>query len=51
MSNTIVANCPKCKKSAKGKDEIDNLFGWRKVNNKTVPQSQCYDCRFPIKKK
>lgn len=51
MPNTIKASCPKCKKVAKGKDEIDKLFGWRTVNGKTVPQSQCYECRFPIEKK
>jgi hypothetical protein len=45
MPNTIYAQCPKCKKEAHGKDEIDKFFGWRTVNGKTVPQSQCKKCR------
>ena len=45
MSNTIVAECPCCKKVAKGVDEIKKEFGWRTVNGKTVPQSYCDACR------
>ena len=45
MPYTIEAKCPCCGKEANGKDEIDNLFGWRVVNGKTIPQSYCYACR------
>lgn len=45
MPNIVQAKCPKCGKEAHGKDEIDQFFGWRKVNGKTVPQSHCKKCR------
>lgn len=45
MPNTVKAKCPHCEKKAKGKDQIDKLFGWRKVNGHTVPQSWCKQCR------
>lgn len=45
MPNTIHAKCPQCEKEAHGKDKIDELFGWRVVNGKTVPQSWCRECR------
>ena len=39
--------CPKC--GVEG--GIDKLFGYRKVGNKTYPQSQCRKCRSKRKKK
>ncbi len=46
MPYNVEAKCPCCKKEAKGKDEVEKLFGWRKINaNKTIPQSYCRVCR------
>lgn len=45
MPNTVKAECPNCGKTANGKGEIEQLFGWRTVNGKEVPQSWCYECR------
>ncbi len=49
MPNIIRAECPHCGKTANGKDKIDELFGWRTVNGKKVPQSWCRVCRPPKK--
>lgn len=37
--------CPKCGVNAVGMDEIDAVFGMRKVKNKQIPQSWCRKCR------
>lgn len=50
MPNTVKAECPHCGKVANGRDEIDQFFGWRIVNNKKVPQSWCRKCRPPVRK-
>jgi hypothetical protein len=52
MPYTIKAECPNCKKKAKGKDEVEALFGWRKMKQKkTLPQSYCRECRHKRVKK
>ena len=46
MSYTIKAKCECCGTEANGKDELEELFGWRRINNdKTIPQSYCRKCR------
>lgn len=46
MPYKIEAECPNCKKRAEGKDEVEKLFGWRKIDKKkTIPQSYCRVCR------
>lgn len=46
MPYVIKAECPNCKKEAKGKDEVEKFFGWRKMEDKkTIPQSYCRECR------
>jgi len=42
---TIKAECPCCGKTAYGIDEIEELFGWRIPDEKTIPQSYCRKCR------
>ena len=43
--------CPKCGKTAKGEEQIQELFGFRQVSagknkgKKRIPQSQCRACR------
>ena len=38
--------CPKCEETqAKGEEEITASFGWRKINDRQVPQSWCKGCR------
>lgn len=40
------AECPNCGKTAHGKDEIEELFGYRNMGDgRTIPQSWCRDCR------
>lgn len=40
------AECPCCKKIAKGNDEIEELFGYRKKKDGSeFPQSYCRACR------
>lgn len=40
------AECPRCKKRAEGKSEIDKLFGYRTMGDgKVIPQSHCRRCR------
>ena len=41
----ILTQCPSCKKIASTDDEIENLFGFRSSNGKTIPQSWCRECR------
>jgi len=46
MPYVIKAKCPNCGKKAKGKDEVEEKFGWRKMKSrKTLPQSYCRVCR------
>lgn len=37
------AECPRCGRIARGRDEIDRVFGYR--YDGTKPQSWCKDCR------
>jgi len=37
--------CPKCGIKANNKKEIENVFGWRTIRNKKIPQSHCKNCR------
>lgn len=45
MAYLLLCKCPKCEKLADGYDEITEVFGWRTVNGKTIPQSHCRKCR------
>lgn len=46
------AQCPDCGKTAHGKDEIEELFGCRKINDSaSVPHSWCCECRETAKDK
>lgn len=45
MTYKIEAKCEHCGEKAKGRDELEKLFGWRKVNGKTIPQAWCRKCR------
>ena len=45
MPYRIEAECPCCHKTADGIDEIEEKFGWRVQNDKTIPQSYCRECR------
>lgn len=46
------AQCPDCGKIARGKDEIEELFGYRKINDSaSIPQSWCRECRETVKDK
>jgi hypothetical protein len=45
MPYIIEATCPKCGKKAEGLSGIELDFGWRIMNGKKVPQSQCKECR------
>jgi len=40
------ATCPRCGKTARGKREVDHIFGLRNMGNGTIRvQSWCKDCR------
>ena len=39
------AKCPVCSRRASGHNEIDSLFGFRRTNGITRPQSWCKKCR------
>ena len=43
MPHIEIAECPKCGKTAYGRAEIDELFGYR--YDGTMPQSYCKECR------
>ena len=53
MPYKVKAKCPNCGEEAKGKDELEELFGWRRVKEgkKTIPQSHCRKCRVKHEKK
>lgn len=50
MPHNIEAGCPRCNKKAKGLGGIEDVFGWRIMNGKKVPQSRCKKCRSARKK-
>lgn len=37
--------CPHCLTVAEKYEDIEVIFGWRTINNKTIPQSYCRKCR------
>lgn len=42
----IETECPKCEKTAKGHEEVDELFGFRTMSDgKTRVQSWCKECK------
>ena len=41
----VLAQCPSCKKIASTEGGMENLFGFRRSNGKTIPQSWCKECR------
>jgi len=42
----IKKSCPNCnEKIASNDQEIEDLFGYRTTNGRTIPQSWCRDCR------
>lgn len=43
MPHGEYAECPHCGKVAHGREEIEELFGYRYLG--TVPQSWCRECR------
>lgn len=43
MPHGEYAECPQCGKIARGRDEIEELFGYRYEGTK--PQSWCKECR------
>ena len=46
MAYKINTKCENCGQTADGKDELEKLFGWRKLTNeKTIPQAWCRKCR------
>lgn len=45
VQTSLSVKCPHCGKVAKTEDEINKLFGWRKVNGNRISQSWCFDCR------
>lgn len=46
MAYKVEAKCENCGMTAEGKDELEEVFGWRKMpNGKTIPQAWCRKCR------
>lgn len=47
MNSQILENarCPKCNKTADGRDQVEKLFGLRLINGKYIVQSWCFACR------
>lgn len=40
------AECPRCGKTANGRNAIERLFGYRTMpNGEIIPQSHCRECR------
>ena len=39
------AKCPDCGKTASGKIQVNQIFGYRRFQGKTYVQSYCKDCR------
>ena len=45
ISTKVFAKCPKCKKTATHREEIEKLFGFRNMDGFIRVQSYCRDCR------
>jgi len=45
IKEQILKTCPKCKINTKGKQNIEEIFGYRKCSGKVIPQSYCRKCR------
>ena len=45
IKEQILKTCPKCKIYTKGKQNIEEIFGYRKCSGKVIPQSYCRKCR------
>jgi len=45
IKEQILKTCPKCKINTKGKQNIEEIFGYRKCSGKIIPQSYCRKCR------
>ena len=51
MSSVYLAECPHCPNKAETRTQVKDLFGWRTVNNKVIPQSNCKSCRVEIQRR
>ena len=51
MPYKIWAKCEHCGHEANGKDDLEEDFGWRNVNGKSIPQAWCRKCRSEHHKK
>jgi len=45
IKEQILKTCPKCNINTKGKQNIEEIFGYRKCSGKIIPQSYCRKCR------
>ena len=45
IKEQILKTCPKCNVNTKGKQNIEEIFGYRKCSGKVIPQSYCRKCR------
>ena len=45
IKEQILKTCPKCNINTKGKQNIEEIFGYRKCSGKVIPQSYCRKCR------
>ena len=45
IKEQILKTCPKCNVNTKGKQNIEEIFGYRKCSGKVIPQSYCRECR------
>ena len=46
MPYIIYAECPCCGETVNSKNEIEELFGWRTMeDDEVIPQSYCRACR------
>jgi hypothetical protein len=45
IKEQILKTCPKCNINTKGKQNIEEVFGYRKCSGKIIPQSYCRKCR------
>ena len=43
--NILFKKCPQCNVQSKGRANVETIFGFRRVGEKTIPQSYCRECR------